>query len=61
MSPADLIFYPPICLAVCFVWAGTRETGPGAVAKHALVLAAKLTVGLVVLGVALQGLLAIVG
>ncbi len=61
MSLPDLLFYPPLCLAICLVWAGTRETTLGGVVKHTLVLAAKLTAGMVLLGVALQGVLWIFG
>jgi hypothetical protein len=60
MSLFDLLFYPPLCLAVTFVWAGTREKAPRAIVRHGLVLAGKLTLGMVVLGVILQLLLAIV-
>ena len=61
MNLSDLLFYPPLCLAICLIWAGTRETTVGGVVKHTLVLAAKVTVGLVVLGIALQGALLIFG
>ena len=61
MSPADLVFYPPLCLAVALVWAGTREETARAVLKHALLLSLKLTVGLIAIGVALEGLLHVIG
>jgi hypothetical protein len=61
MSPADLVYFPPLCLAVVFVWAATREETPRAVLRHGLVLAGKVAVGMVVLGVALQALLWILG
>ncbi len=61
MSLFDLLFYPPLCIAICLVWAGTRETTVGGVVKHTLRLAARVTVGLVVLGIALQGALLIFG
>lgn len=61
MSPADLALYPPLCLAICLVWAGTREETALGVAKHALVLGVKVTAGLAVLGIALQGVLLILG
>jgi F0F1-type ATP synthase assembly protein I len=57
VSLADLIFYPPLCLAVVLVWAATREETAKDVVKHAVVLGLKLTLGLVLIGVALQGLL----
>ncbi len=61
MNLADLAFYPPLCLAICLVWAGTRETSVRGVITHTLVLGLKVTVGLVVLGLALQGLLLVIG
>ena len=61
MSPADLLLYPPLCLAICLVWAGTRESSARDVAKHAIVLGLKVTVGLAVLGLALQGVLLVLG
>jgi len=61
LSPSDLVFYPPLCLAICLVWAGTRETTVGGVVKHTLLLSIKVTVGLALLGIGLQAALWLFG
>jgi hypothetical protein len=61
VSPADLVWFPPICLVVVLVWAGTREDTPAAILRHALILGGKLAVGLLALGVVLSALLYVIG
>ena len=57
MTVLDLILYTPLCLAITFVWAGTREETPREIVRHGLLLFVRATIGLVLFCLAIQLLL----
>jgi len=61
VTTLDVVLYVPLCLAITFVWAGTREETPRAIARHAAVLFVRATVGLVAFSLAVQIALWLVG
>jgi hypothetical protein len=59
VTPLDLVFYAPLCLAITFVWAGTREDSREKIIRHGVVLFARATVGLLLFCLGLQLVIAL--